>query len=120
MRIGSGRGFLRRTPLLQVLAFLGGFLSGLAIAFAAEDIERVEAGARIADGFCARCHGVGDARSSPVERAPPFRAIADDPAMTEQAIRQLLRTSHETMPNYILSTEELEALTAYIRSLSRP
>lgn len=119
MRIGSGKSFGPRRRPWQVLAFLGGFLSGLATAFAAEDIEKVEAGARIADGFCARCHGIGDARDSPVERAPPFRAIADDPAMTEQAIRQLLRTSHETMPNYVLSTEELEALTAYIRSLSR-
>lgn len=119
MRIGSGKGFVWRTRPWRALAVLGGFLSGAATAFAAADIERVEAGARIADGFCARCHGVGEARDSPVESALPFRAIADDPAMTEQAIRQLLRTSHETMPNYILSTEELEALTAYIRSLSR-
>jgi mono/diheme cytochrome c family protein len=85
---------------------------------AAEDVERIEKGDRIAAGFCARCHGIGRSLDSPLDAAPPFRILADDPALTEQAIRQLLRTSHEAMPDYILSTEERDALAAYIRSLA--
>jgi mono/diheme cytochrome c family protein len=98
---------------------LAGFIAGTSPGRAAEDLERVDAGARIATGACAKCHGVGSARSSPVESAPPFIIMAEDPALTEQALRQLLRTSHETMPDYVFTTREQEALSAYIKSLAR-
>jgi mono/diheme cytochrome c family protein len=85
---------------------------------AAEDIELVQEGEMLASGFCDRCHGIGPELASPVDGAPPFRLLAEDPALTEQAIRQLLRTSHETMGDFILSTSEREALSAYIKSLA--
>jgi hypothetical protein len=61
----------------------------------------------------------GAALESPVGSAPPFRAHAEDPALTEQAIRQLLHTSHEAMPDFILSAPERDAFAAYIKSLAR-
>lgn len=39
--------------------------------------------------------------------------------MSELAIKVFLRSSHPTMPNIILSPEEIDSVTAYIRSLSR-
>jgi mono/diheme cytochrome c family protein len=86
-------------------------------AHAAEDIESVREGGRIADALCARCHATGRALVSPVEPAPAFRRLAEDPALTEQAIRTLLRTSHETMPDIILDTRQRDAVAAYIKSL---
>jgi mono/diheme cytochrome c family protein len=88
-------------------------------ASAVEDVAQAEAGSKIANGLCAKCHAVGRSMVSPVDAAPPFRAMAEDPALTEQAIRQLLRTSHQTMPDYIFSLDEQEAIAAYIRSLAR-
>lgn len=41
------------------------------------------------------------------------------PSMSELAIKVLLRTSHPTMPNFILSPEEIDSLTAYILSLAQ-
>jgi hypothetical protein len=35
------------------------------------------------------------------------------------AIKVFLRTPHPTMPNFILSTEEIDSVTAYILSLAR-
>jgi hypothetical protein len=41
------------------------------------------------------------------------------PSMSELAIKVFLRTSHPTMPNFILSPEEIDSVTAYILSLAQ-
>ena len=41
------------------------------------------------------------------------------PSMSELAIKVFLRTPHPTMPNIILSPEEIDSVTAYIRSLNK-
>ena len=108
----------RRAP--PALAALTAALVGLAMpARAVEDIDLVRKGGEIASGFCARCHGIGQARASPVEGAPPFRELAENPALTQQAIRQLLITTHERMPDFLLSDDERTELAAYIKSLAR-
>jgi cytochrome c len=97
-------------------------LVGLALtapALAAEDAELVQEGGRIAGARCERCHAIDRSLVSPLEPAPPFRAFAEDPALTEQAIRMLLRTSHDTMPTLILDTRQRDAVAAYIKSLAR-
>jgi len=39
------------------------------------------------------------------------------PSTNELAIKVFLRTSHPTMPNFILSPEEIDSVAAYILSL---
>jgi mono/diheme cytochrome c family protein len=99
---------------------LAALLCLAASARAADNPELIQEGEMLASGFCDQCHGIGPARASPVDAAPPFRALAEDPALTEQEIRQLLRTNHEATADFILSDPEREALAAYIKSLARP
>jgi mono/diheme cytochrome c family protein len=89
-------------------------------ALAAENVELVREGRRLADSVCVRCHAIDRSLVSPIEAAPAFRTLAEDPALTEQAIRTLLRTSHNTMPDIILETGQRDAIAAYIKSLARP
>lgn len=69
---------------------------------------------------CSSCHAVEDTETrSPVARAPAFFAIADVPGMTETALFALLSTPHKSMPNLILTSDEIRAVSAYILSLKR-
>jgi hypothetical protein len=49
--------------------------------------------------------------------APPFQAVADDPAATEMALRVFLRTPHATMPDLRQTPEQTDDLIACILSL---
>jgi mono/diheme cytochrome c family protein len=75
-------------------------------------------GRALAESLCADCHAVGPEDWEPGEmEAPPFRALADDPAVTEMALRVLLRTPHATMPSVRLTPEEVDDLVAYVLRL---
>jgi mono/diheme cytochrome c family protein len=76
-------------------------------------------GRHLAETICSECHQI-DADSpdpGPKSGAPSFVAISAMPSMTELAIKVFLRSSHPTMPNIILSPEEIDSLAAYIQSL---
>jgi mono/diheme cytochrome c family protein len=76
------------------------------------------AGRAAARGLCAECHAIerGEVRS-PARSAPPFAEIAAVPGMTSAALRASLGTSHRTMPNIILTPDQLGDIVAYILSL---
>lgn len=83
-----------------------------------------ETGGDIAKGFayagtrCANCHSILPLQSvSPVAEAPPFKAIADTRGMTETALAVWFRTPHPTMPNLIITGEDMDNVIAYIVSL---
>jgi mono/diheme cytochrome c family protein len=77
-------------------------------------------GLGLAQEVCAECHAIekGD-DVSPTALAPTFEAIATTPGMTPTALGLLLRTPHETMPNLVLSPDELVDVIAYILSLKQ-
>ena len=52
-------------------------------------------------------------------QAPTFQSVADTPGMTELALSVWLQSSHPTMPNIILSQDDLRNVVAYIRSLEK-
>ena len=83
-----------------------------------QELGNKKEGQRFAREVCAVCHAVekGDKLIS-LEGAPPFQAVADDPAASEVSLRVFLRTPHETMPDLILSDEETDNVVAYILSL---
>ncbi len=56
---------------------------------------------------------------SPLPQAPTFQSVADTPGMTEMALTVWMQSSHPTMPNIILKSDELRNVVAYIRSLDR-
>ncbi len=80
----------------------------------------VSAGHELAASICAACHDIG---GLPPEGLifqgdpPPFRLVADDPAITPLSLAVFLRTPHQNMPNIILSQQETDNVISYILSL---
>ena len=78
-------------------------------------------GRHLAETTCNACHQIGSAASpqsvKPV--APSFLDISRMPSTNELAIKVFLRSSHPTMPNIILSPEEIDSVAAYIVGLAR-
>jgi len=78
-------------------------------------------GRRLAETTCSACHQIGAAASSqsPKSGVPSFMDISRMPSTNELAIKVFLRSLHPTMPNIILSREEIDSVAAYIVSLAR-
>ena len=71
-----------------------------------------------AERVCAECHNVSRSEAtSPNRQAPPFKQIADTPGMSVTALTVWSRTSHPTMPNYMIDPADMDDLIAYIVSL---
>ena len=77
----------------------------------------VRAGLTVAQNTCAACHAIRKGQQSANATAPPFDNIASVPGMTAIALQASLQTSHRSMPNLILSTEDRRNVVAYILSL---
>jgi len=86
----------------------------LTAAFAAGNATE---GRRIAAQWCSSCHVIAPGvRGSDV--APPFVALANNPAKTESYLKAWITNPHPPMPNFNLSRRTVEDITAYIRSLA--
>jgi mono/diheme cytochrome c family protein len=91
----------------------------LASGATAQEPGDVKKGAELARSVCAHCHAVGSGeRRSPDPMAPSFASLATTPGMTGTALRVWLRTSHPTMPDYILGDQDRDDVVAYILSLN--
>ncbi len=77
-------------------------------------------GAVYAQKVCAQCHAVrkGD-NFSPNPLAPTFDAIANTSGMTGISLAATLHSTHENMPNFVLSLNERDNIIAYILSLKQ-
>jgi mono/diheme cytochrome c family protein len=107
-------------PAVMQRVIVSAVFGALAItAIRAQDIGDLRQGRRLALDVCASCHAVvaGQTRS-PLDTAPSFEEIAKTPGMTEAALAYwLTAASHPTMPNLILSSQQLRDVSAYILSL---
>ena len=78
-------------------------------------------GEKIAKTQCVACHQITP--DVPAENqksgAPGFVDVARMPSTTELSIKVFLRSSHRSMPNFILSPEETDSIAAYIVSLTK-
>jgi cytochrome c len=85
----------------------------------AEDIPGdVVAGRTLAHKTCSACHSISAAqRRARLYDAPGFDEIAGNPQTTAVSLRAFLQSSHPTMPNLVLTTEERDNVIAYILSL---
>lgn len=84
----------------------------------AQSLGSTQAGHTLARTWCSHCHAVEPAtppRSSDV--APGFAALARNPAITSRALHVLLGTSHGQMPDYRLTPQQIDDISAYILSL---
>jgi mono/diheme cytochrome c family protein len=82
------------------------------------DIGDARKGLDYAREVCAACHNVlPNVAASPNSKAPPFKRIANTPAMSVTALTVWSRTMHATMPNLIIQPNDMDDLIAYILSL---
>jgi len=94
--------------------------SALSLPAGAQSVDP-SVGRHLAETTCSACHQIGSAASpqSPKPVAPSFLDISRMPSTNELAIKVFLRSSHPTMPNIILSPEEIDSVAAYIVGLAR-
>lgn len=105
---------------MKVITFLGymGVVTGTATTAAAQTTDP-SIGRHLAETVCNECHQIDAAAPRPHREpeAPSFVDIARMPAMTELAIKVFLQTSHPTMPNFVLTPDEIDSVTVYILNL---
>ena len=79
-------------------------------------------GRTLAAKECAGCHRIGKAslRIGSPAAAPDFAAIANTSGITPTALYVFLTTSHPSMPNIMLTRNEISDVIAYILGLRRP
>jgi mono/diheme cytochrome c family protein len=79
-----------------------------------------ERGQTIAEKQCARCHAIGPTGNSPMGLAPPFRDLSQRyPIETlAEALAEGIVTGHPAMPVFTFHPREIDALLAYINSLT--
>ena len=83
-------------------------------------MDQPRQGLVLAQQICSQCHAVeAGSPGSPNPAAPRFEDIANIPGMTATAISATLHTSHRTMPNVMLDSDQISNITAYLLSLKR-
>ena len=113
----STSGAYGMSGLKSVVAAIG--ISGLlAMPSNAQEIGHSGAGLAEARRLCSQCHAVEKAETpSPRTDAPAFQDIAGTSGMTATALSAALNTSHQSMPNIMLESDEKADIVAYILSL---
>lgn len=82
------------------------------------DIGDARKGGAYAQKACSGCHNVLPSEAaSPHRQAPSFKRIANTPGMSVTALTVWSRTTHPTMPNFIIDPKDMDDLIAYILSL---
>lgn len=104
-------------PLLRFVLTIASSLAMAAPVLAQDTPGDVASGRRLAETLCANCHQIDFQQPKAAARAPGFVQIAKMPSTTGLALSVFLKTSHDVMPNYILSRQESEDIVAYILSL---
>ena len=85
----------------------------------AQQSGSVREGRRLAHAACVQCHGVDEKGFSINPAAPAFADIANVPGMTSAALTVALRTSHHSMPNFVIKGRDFENIIAYVLSLKK-
>jgi mono/diheme cytochrome c family protein len=81
-------------------------------------VEDGSAGRRLAQSMCGDCHSI-ESKTDRIAIAPDFTEIAALPSTTALSLNVFLRSSHRTMPNFIIARADADLIVAYILSLKR-
>lgn len=68
---------------------------------------------------CVSCHAVEPGQQSPNPKAPTFAAVANEPSATPYSLHVFLQTTHATMPNFVIQSDDIDDIVAYIGSLKK-
>jgi mono/diheme cytochrome c family protein len=93
-------------------------LVGLAGPASAQDRTDVSRGHALAQAWCADCHSIEpDGAAGAYEMPPSFGSFANNPEITETALKAYLQSTHPVMPQVKLTADEIDEVVAYILSL---
>lgn len=81
--------------------------------------DSASAGHRLAEAWCQNCHAIGSTAAGTRGGAPDFAVIANRSSTTALSLKVFFKTSHQRMPNLIITPDQAEDLTNYILSLKR-
>jgi mono/diheme cytochrome c family protein len=76
-------------------------------------------GENIASRWCNSCHLATSRQQVGSDLAPPFSRIANDATLTPQGLRAALSGRHPRMPDFALAREQIDDLSAYLRTLRK-
>ena len=108
----------RQVSIAQISLFAASSLLAAASA-SAQQSDSVGQGRQLAHAQCAQCHEVESQRYPTETEAPPFEHIANVPGMTSAALTVALRTSHRSMPDFIIEDRDARNIIAYMLSLKK-
>lgn len=99
-----------------------GMLAGCAVLeplYPRPDLPLVESGRALAVGECSACHAVGAGGGAPATGAPSFSSVAERYRnyRLDWELETISQVGHYRMPPKMLTSPEIAALTAYIRTL---
>lgn len=95
-------------------------ITALLIVAVSARAQNVEAGKAIAERWCSGCHIVDRTQNKvPNDAIPSFLAVANMASTTHTSLAVFLQTSHEPMPNFMLSRSEIADVSAYILRLKK-
>lgn len=88
----------------------------------AQDQDLLKRGQSIVESKCSPCHATGRTGASPRERAPPFRTLTSRYPIESlaEALAEGISVGHEEMPEFRFEPREIDAILAYITSISPP
>jgi mono/diheme cytochrome c family protein len=89
----------------------------LAASNVAPAADSVSEGYRLAGAWCKTCHAIEPQMRAASDQAPSFWAIANRHGTTALSLKVFLKTSHQNMPNLVISPDEADDLADYILSL---
>ena len=92
-------------------------LVAAASAYAQQLTGDIAAGRRLAETVCGACHSIDNRAGPPAGPGPSFTDIARMPSTTPLAISVFLKSSHNNMPNLILTQAEIDDVRSFILSL---
>lgn len=91
---------------------------GTAAGAAAQDTSPAR-GQTIAQTWCVECHAISEGNQpSALADAPPFHTLAARPDFGVETVRRALLLPHPVMPDFPVTDADIEALAAYIGTLS--
>jgi len=95
-----------------------GLLAAAGAGAGAKESGDVAQGQHLARTWCAACHVVEPTqRNGGATGVPTFAAIAQMPSTTTLSLHAFLQTTHGRMPDFQLSRDEIDDVSAYILSL---
>lgn len=80
-----------------------------------------ERGRILVERECARCHAVSRKGQSPNTKAPPFRDLPRKYPVEHlaESLAEGIVVGHSDMPEFLFEPDDIEAILAYISSLSK-